>query len=36
MNTAIVSMKKKLRKDMAARLGQLSTSDLLKQCNSWK
>lgn len=31
MNTAIVSMKKKLRKDMAARLGQLSTSDLLKQ-----
>jgi 5-formyltetrahydrofolate cyclo-ligase len=33
MNTAIVTLKKQLRKDMAARLEQLSTPELIKQCN---
>lgn len=32
MNTAIVSLKKQLRKDMASRLEKLSTNDLVKQC----
>lgn len=33
MNTAIVTLKKQLRKDMAARLERLSTPELIKQCN---
>jgi hypothetical protein len=36
MNTAIVTLKKQLRKDMATRLEQLSSPELTKQCNDLK
>lgn len=34
MNTAVVSLKRQLRKDMASRLEKLTSAELAKQCMS--